>query len=298
MLTEERQDEMVRLVTAGGSVSVQELVDYFQVSEATVRRDLSVLNRDGRLRRVHGGATALPSEEGVYEANMEELEHKYSLHMTEKRRIAQYAASCVTDSDFVYLDAGSTVEQMADFLKCDEQALRMQAKKDRESIEYLGPVTVGKRTKFWKPAVVTHFERLKGSGASFLTNSLPLAQKLARNGISVHMLPGHVRGTTASVVGSELLQALVQYHFTYGFFGTNGISLEEGCTTPDAEEAAAKAAAFSQCRRAYILADGSKFGLASHITFAPLTGVSVITARSSRDVDFAPYKKLTEVHVL
>lgn len=173
MLTEERQDEMVRLVTAGGSVSVQELVDYFQVSEATVRRDLSVLQRDGRLRRVHGGATALPSEEGVYEANMEELEHKYSLHMTEKRRIAQYAASCVTDSDFVYLDAGSTVEQMADFLT--------------------------------------------GSGASFLTNSLPLAQKLARNGISVHMLPGHVRGTTASVVGSELLQALVQYHFTYGF---------------------------------------------------------------------------------
>lgn len=254
VLTEERQDEMVRLVTAGGSVSVQELVDYFQVSEATVRRDLSVLNRDGRLRRVHGGATALPSEEGVYEANMEELEHKYSLHMTEKRRIAQYAASCVTDSDFVYLDAGSTVEQMADFLT--------------------------------------------GSGASFLTNSLPLAQKLARNGISVHMLPGHVRGTTASVVGSELLQALAQYHFTYGFFGTNGISLEEGCTTPDAEEAAAKAAAFSQCRRAYILADGSKFGLASHITFAPLTGVSVITARSSRDIDFAPYKKLTEVHVL
>ncbi len=254
VLTEERQDEMVRLVNAGGSVSVQELVDYFHISEATVRRDLSVLHQTGRLRRVHGGATALPSEEGKYEVNMEELEHKYSLHMAEKRRIAQYAASCVDDRDFIYLDAGSTVEQMADFLT--------------------------------------------GSAASFLTNSLPLAQKLARNGISVRMLPGHVRGKTASVVGSELLQALTQYHFTCGFFGTNGISLKEGCTTPDAEEAAAKAAAFSQCRRAFILADGSKFGLASHITFAPLAGVSVITARSSRDIDFAPYKKLTEVHVL
>ena len=41
-----------------------------------------------------------------------------------------------------------TVEQMADFLKCDEQALRMQAKKDRESIEYLGPVTIGKEQSF------------------------------------------------------------------------------------------------------------------------------------------------------
>ena len=56
-----------------------------------------------------------------------------------------------------------TVEQLADFLECDAQALRMQAKKDRESIDYLGPVTVGKRTKIWKPAVVTHFERLKGA---------------------------------------------------------------------------------------------------------------------------------------
>ena len=116
VLTEERQDEMVRLVNAGGSVSVQELVDYFHISEATVRRDLSVLHQTGRLRRVHGGATALPSEEGKYEVNMEELEHKYSLHMAEKRRIAQYAASCVDDRDFIYLDAGSTVEQMADFL--------------------------------------------------------------------------------------------------------------------------------------------------------------------------------------
>ena len=50
VLTEERQDEMVRLVNAGGSVSVQELVDYFHISEATVRRDLSVLNQTGRYR--------------------------------------------------------------------------------------------------------------------------------------------------------------------------------------------------------------------------------------------------------
>lgn len=56
-----------------------------------------------------------------------------------------------------------TVEQLADFLECDAQVLRTQAKKDREGIDYLGPVTVGNRTKFWKPAVVTHFERLKGA---------------------------------------------------------------------------------------------------------------------------------------
>ena len=254
MLTEERQEEIVRIVNAGGAASVQELVDYFHISEATVRRDLSTLHQAGRLRRVHGGATAVVAEDAAYEANMEELEHKYAFHMVEKRRIAQYAAACIHAGDFIYLDAGSTVEQMADFL-LETQAV-------------------------------------------FMTNSLPLAQRLAHNDCRVHILPGHVRGTTAAVVGSELIQALGQYHFTCGFFGTNGLSPDEGCTTPDAEEAAAKAAAIGQCNVAYVLADRSKFGQASHITFAPLTAVSIITARGSSTFDFHPYEKMTEVHIL
>jgi DeoR family fructose operon transcriptional repressor len=254
MLTEERQEEIVRIVNAGGAASVQELVDYFHISEATVRRDLTVLQQAGRLRRVHGGATAIPSDTAGYEANMEELEIKYAFHLPEKRRIAQYAAGQIGPADFVYLDAGSTVEQMADFLS--------------------------------------------GSTATFVTNSLPLAQKLARNGCQVRILAGHVKGTTSSVVGSEVIQLLRRYHFTKGFFGANGLSLHEGCTTPDIEEAATKEAAVVRCNTAYILADASKFGLASHITFAELPDVTIITAKSERIQDFSSYQQLTEVHVL
>lgn len=53
-----------------------------------------------------------------------------------------------------------TIEQMADFLGCDQTALRMQAKRNSDGIQYLGPVTIGNRTKFWRPAVIAHFERL------------------------------------------------------------------------------------------------------------------------------------------
>ena len=116
MLTAERQEEIVRIVNAGGAASVQELVDYFHISEATVRRDLTVLQQAGRLRRVHGGATAIPSDTVGYAANMEELEIKYAFHLPEKRRIAQYAAGKTGHAELVYFHAGSTGDHMAEFL--------------------------------------------------------------------------------------------------------------------------------------------------------------------------------------
>ena len=115
MLTEERHEKIMRLVNTSGAVSVQDLVSFLNISESTVRRDLLTLDREGRLRRVHGGATTL-RDDSSYEADMENLQDKYSIHMSDKRRIAQYAASLIKKDDFVYLDAGSTTEQMADFL--------------------------------------------------------------------------------------------------------------------------------------------------------------------------------------
>ena len=52
MLTEERQAEIMRIVNVHGAVSVQELVNYLDISESTVRRDLAALDEEGLLRRV------------------------------------------------------------------------------------------------------------------------------------------------------------------------------------------------------------------------------------------------------
>lgn len=252
MLTEERQAEIMRIIHVQGAVSVQELVNYLDISESTARRDLAALEDGGFLKRVHGGATAL--KQGAYDAGMENLRDKYSLHVAEKRRIAQFAASQIEPLDFVYLDSGSTVEQMTEFLTDSE--------------------------------------------ASFVTNSIPTAQKLARSGVVVYILPGRVKEKTEAVIGSEMRDMLSRYHFTKGFFGTNGLTVQEGCTTPDVEEAACKRAAVHQCVRPYVLADASKFGQSAHITFADLDKITVITARGEEDLDYRDYEALTEVYVL
>lgn len=49
MLTEKRQEEIIKLVDAKGSVTVQELTEYFQASESTIRSDLNVLDKKGAL---------------------------------------------------------------------------------------------------------------------------------------------------------------------------------------------------------------------------------------------------------
>lgn len=253
MLTEERQDEIVKIVDASGAISVQELVNFLDISESTVRRDLFALDKQGRIKRVHGGATAV--KDSAYEADMENLRDKYSFHMLDKRRIAQFAATKVKKNDFVYLDSGSTVEQMAEFLT--------------------------------------------GSEATFVTNSIPLAQKLGRNDVKVYILPGRVKGKTEAIIGSEMRDMLSRYHFTKGFFGANGVDVRAGCTTPDDEEAVCKRAAVGQCAQAYILADSSKFGLSAHITFADIDQVALITARANDVVvDYTPYQRITEVHIL
>ncbi len=52
---------------------------------------------------------------------------------------------------------------------------------------------------------------LAGSEATFVTNSIPLAQKLARSGSRIYILPGRVKGDTEAIVGSEMRDMIGRY---------------------------------------------------------------------------------------
>ena len=59
MLLEKRLGEILKLVEKNGSVTVQELTEHLKASESTIRRDLYLLDEEGKLNKVHGGATAI-----------------------------------------------------------------------------------------------------------------------------------------------------------------------------------------------------------------------------------------------
>lgn len=113
MLIEDRFHKILKLLEQQQSVTVQELIDQLGTSESTIRRDLAELHKKGMLTKVHGGAV---SNNMNYTTKDAEIAYRQELNREEKIMVAKYCAAMIHDSDFVYLDAGSTTELIIDYL--------------------------------------------------------------------------------------------------------------------------------------------------------------------------------------
>lgn len=115
------------------------------------------------------------------------------------------------------------------------------------------------------------------AGATFVTNSIVTARKLVRKGYRTLMTGGELKASTEALVGPEAITGIERYHFTKGFWGTNGATLEQGFTTPDINEAQVKRTSMERTGKRYVLADTSKFGTVAPVTFAEFASATVIT---------------------
>ena len=102
MLAEERFALILNLLAEKRTATVQELCEALNASESTIRRDLTELDRQGRLNKVHGGAT-LP--DGQFLADEPTMAAKETLAVGQKRSIAQAAADIVRALSGPALDA-------------------------------------------------------------------------------------------------------------------------------------------------------------------------------------------------
>ncbi len=109
MLAEERFALILEQLNEKRTVTVQQLCEALHTSESTIRRDLTELDRQGRLTKVHGGAT-LP--DSCFLADEPTMEAKETLAVAEKRSIAAAAAALITAEDFVFIDAGTTTLEL------------------------------------------------------------------------------------------------------------------------------------------------------------------------------------------
>ena len=100
---EERRNRIVDILRNSGKVTVSELAGIFKVSEVTIRKDLDVLEKEGKLLRTHGGAI-LP----VHSKSEWNFLRKIHQMKEEKKAIAQIAISIIEDDDTIILDSSST----------------------------------------------------------------------------------------------------------------------------------------------------------------------------------------------
>lgn len=107
-----RETKIVDYLKKNGNADVATLSTLFQVSEMTIRRDLSQMEKENLLIRVHGGARLV--DHNMYEPPLKERLRDCS---EEKIRLGRYAASFVEEGDAVAVDDSSTTLAMIPYIQ-------------------------------------------------------------------------------------------------------------------------------------------------------------------------------------
>lgn len=113
VMMNKRQIQITELLHRDGSVRVKELSEIFNVSQETIRRDLALLEKNGFLKRIHGGA--------VLKERKQRLEipvlFRAQKNIEEKKMIGKKAASFINDGDIIAIDASTTGLELTKHIK-------------------------------------------------------------------------------------------------------------------------------------------------------------------------------------
>jgi len=240
MYAAERRQEILKLLQESGRVSVSELSPRFDVSETSIRRDLSHLHRVGLAERTYGGAVLPPdhtlqSPSGKdtppdYDVTQlatrlvlgDALESPGSRTLAEsKRAMGRWAADLVADGDAIVLDDSTTAFHLATFLG------------DRRNL-------------------------------TIVTNGLGAALLLAQNASNkVILAANNVSPGEASLVGNVNPDVMNGFRASRCFVSCVGFSIEHGLSEIDDARALLKSQMMRLAQQTIALVDHTKFGQVS-----------------------------------
>ncbi|MBM7614399.1 DeoR/GlpR family DNA-binding transcription regulator [Alkaliphilus hydrothermalis] len=127
-------------------------------------------------------------------------------------------------------------------------------------------------------------KHIRSKNVTVLTNSILIASELSQNpDVHIVVTGGYIRRETVSIVGPLTDKIIQSFRVDKVFLGTNGITLQDGYTTPNLEEAHTKRVMMKSAKEIYIVADHSKFGRVSFARFANLEEVDGIISDSGVD---------------
>lgn len=109
----ERQQYIFDYLVANGKTKVDELAHHLQLTGATIRKDLTTLEKQKKVLRIYGSVIATQKE-------VEQdppIDVKTNVNLFQKQRIGQVAIDLINEGDSIIFDAGSTVLQMIPHLK-------------------------------------------------------------------------------------------------------------------------------------------------------------------------------------
>lgn len=110
MMKTARIEELKAYILAHEAVSLDALVDEFEVSKNTIRRDVQQLVESGEFNKVYGGVC-------VNRSTLVPFNDRKSRSQMEKRNIAKSAAKFLEDGDIIFIDSGTTTLELLSYIK-------------------------------------------------------------------------------------------------------------------------------------------------------------------------------------
>jgi DeoR/GlpR family transcriptional regulator of sugar metabolism len=255
MIQSERHRQIAEMVHNKGSVTTTELCEMFDVSEMTIRRDLRELDREGLLRRVHGGAVSSlgRSYEPPYQVRAKRQAEA-------KSAIGKAAADLIAEGDSIALDVGTTTLEIARQLH------------DKHNL-------------------------------TIITASLPIANEIVSNlplnsGVRLILTGGIVRAGEFSMIGHIAEETYRQLHVDKAFIGIGGLSIENGLTEYNLEDALVKRPLLRNAQQRIVVVDSSKLGQTTFAAVGDLSMIDMVITDANASSDFVDQLYAADIQVI
>ena len=251
-IVEDRKAKLLALLAERKRMTIKEVATYFGISLPTARLLCSNLSNEGKAFREHGGIRYLPRIETTYV--MAEAKKEFT---NEKHSIAHYASQIIEDNCLVFLEAGSTIFELA----------------------------------------VALAERIQNEDLSHVvlfTNSMSNLGVLSQVS-EVSLIGGRYRMQQQDFRGYLSDRIISMLRFDYAFLGCDGISLENGMMALDMDTVRFVELLMQRADKIVLLADSGKFKRNSLITSIPVDKISLIVTDS--ELDDATYNSFLEANI-
>jgi DeoR family fructose operon transcriptional repressor len=226
----------MNLIAKTGSINVNGLAERFGISRETIRRDLSDMERQGILRRTHGGAV-LDAPASAPPATAESPVAERTIRQAdEKRAICKKAASFLTQGDTIFIDNSSTMFYFPGCIPAD-----MQLTVITNSVNFL-------------------YEAAKIPNYNWLMISLG----------------GIFKPRNLSVYGSDSLKAAEPYYPSKVFISCAGISPVNKIADTSLQEIEVKRMLIERGQKVFLLADHTKFTKAGQMHLCGFESIDCI----------------------
>lgn len=241
-MSRNRHEEILKLLSLNNYMKVEELCEALNVSPATIRRDLSDMEGNGLLKRICGGAT-VDKTVNINKVNSDPL-------LDFKQRIAKKAIDYVTPGSTIFIDSGSTNNEIARLL-----------------------------TNFSDISVITNSINI----AYMLYNSDKRISVCVCGG---NIGDG---SSPASIVGTSAEMMISQFRANILFLGTSGIHPKYGITDPFLQAASIKIKMVENSSKVILVTDHTKFGKINKAFVCPIEKINHIITDTNAPTDDVQY---------